>query len=166
MRFLVLPVRLLFLNLGLSGAAWAQAAPLPSFYTTYNYTAYTVYDASSAAPPTRVTGVGGALTLRADGTYEKHLRIGAAGNPYFFDQTGRFTLNGDSIRFAFTDRKGADVQRGTFRFDPATQRLTITILGYPAGNQGVYELEAREAPGPPATPKPAKRLRRPRQPRR
>jgi hypothetical protein len=36
------------------------------------------------------------------------------------------------------------VQRGTYRFDPATRHLTITILGYPAGNKGVYELVAAE----------------------
>ena len=55
-----------------------------------------------------------------------------------------FVLTGDSIRFAYTDLKGSDVQRGTFRFVPATRRLTLIILGYPAGNRGVYELVAAE----------------------
>ena len=124
----------------LSGGVRAQpAAPIPSFYATYQYTAYTVYDTSGANPPTAVRGVGGTLTLRPDGTYEKHLSIGAPGGPRYFNQAGRFALAGDSVRFAFTDSKGADVQRGTFRFVPATRRLTLTIMGYPSGNRGVYE---------------------------
>ena len=132
--------------------------PLPSFYTTYTYTAYTVYDTTTTERPTRVGGVGGSLTLRPAGTYEKRLRIARATGPLYFRQDGTFTLAGDSIRFAFTDQKGADVQRGTFRFEPATQRLTITILGYPAGNRGVYELVA----APPTTPaRPAPKLTRP-----
>ena len=52
-------MRTLFISAGLllaplfSQVARAQAAPpLPSFYTTYHYTAYTVYDNTSAAPPT------------------------------------------------------------------------------------------------------------------
>ena len=125
--------------------------PLPSFYATYNYTAYTVYDNTSSEPPTEVRGVGGSLTLRPEGTYEKHLSIVAPSGPHYFNQTGRFTLTGDSIRFAFTDLKGADVQRGTFQFDPATRHLTLTIIGYPAGNKGVYELVA-VAPKPATAP--------------
>ncbi|MDB5235478.1 MAG: hypothetical protein JWR44_2471 [Hymenobacter sp.] len=136
----------------LSLPAQAQsAAPIPSFYATYNYTGYTVYDTTSPEPPTVVRGVGGSLSLRADGTYEKHMSIVAPAGPHYFNQTGRFTLAGDSIRFAFTDLKGADVQRGTFQFDPSNKHLTITILGYPEGNKGVYELVAAEPkPTPPA----------------
>ncbi|GAB2868105.1 hypothetical protein GCM10027044_32240 [Hymenobacter ruber] len=135
----------------------AQTAPVspPTFYTTYKYTAYTVYDTTSLDPPTRVSGVGGTLTLRPAGTYEKRFTIPGNNNvPMLFKQDGTFTLAGDSIRFAFHDQKGADVQRGTFRFDSATRHLTITILGYPAGNRGVYELVAIE-PFSPVTP-PAK----------
>ena len=132
--------------------------PLPSFYTTYTYTAYTVHDTTTAGLPTRVRGVGGSLTLRPAGTYEKRLRIARPTGPLYFRQDGTFTLTGDSIRFAFTDQKGADVQRGTFRFEPATQRLTITIRGYPAGNRGVYELVAAL---PPAPARPAPKLARP-----
>ena len=128
--------------------------PLPTFYTSYNYTGYTVYDTTSPDAPTTVTGVGGALTLRSDGTYEKHLSLVGNGTPYYFNQTGRFTLAGDSIQFAFTDLKGADVQRGTFLFDPATRHLTLTILGYPTGNKGVYELVAAETVVPPAAVEP------------
>ena len=157
---------LLALVLLQSRPSHAQTAPPPIFFTTYNYTTYTVYDTSSSDPPTQVRGVGGSLTLRADGRYEKRLSIVGARGPLYFRQDGRFVLTGDSIRFAFTDLKGPDVQRGTFRFEPATRRLTLTILGYPAGNQGVYELVAREPSAAPAPPKPAKPAARPRRARR
>ena len=137
---------------GLPLAAHAQTTPTPpTFYSSYSYTGYTVYDTTNP-DPTTVQGVGGALTLRPDGTYEKHLSIVANGAPHYFNQTGRFILTGDSIRFAFTDLKGADVQRGTFQFDPATRHLTLTILGYPTGNKGVYELVAVETAVPVALP--------------
>ena len=138
---------------GLPVAARGQTTtrPLPSFYTSYHYAAYTVYDTTSPDAFTTVQGVGGTLTLRPDGTYEKHLSIVANGAPHYFNQAGRFTLTGDSIRFAFTDLKGADVQRGTFQFDPATRHFTLTILGYPKGNKGVYELEANETGAAPTT---------------
>ena len=146
-------------------AGHAQTAP-PSFYTTYAYSAYTVYDTTSAGPPTKVPGVGGSLTLRANGTYEKHLSIVAPSGPHYFNQAGTYTLKGDSIRFAFTDLKGADVQRGTLRFVPAGRRLIHTIFGYPTGNRGVYELAAAPAPKPAAprqvksSPPKGRRLRR------
>ena len=129
--------------------------PLPSFYTTYQYTAYTVYDNTTAEPATEVRGVGGTLTLRPSGAYEKRFSILLPSGPKYFRQDGTFTINGDSIRFAFTDLKGADVQRGTFQYNSTTQRLTLTILGYPAGNKGVYELVAADAASKP-TPVPAK----------
>ncbi len=120
-------------------------APTPpaAFYTTYSYVAYTVVDRTTGEPPTQVPGVGGTLALRADGTYDKRLSLllGDSG-PRLFAQHGRFTTTGDSITFRFTDLKGPDVQRGTYRYEPRTRRLTITILGYPAGNQGVYKLAA------------------------
>lgn len=119
------------------------AGPAPAFYTTYTYTAYTVYDHTTGDPPTQVQGVGGTLALRADGTYDKRLRIllGSSG-PRYFTQHGRFTTKGDSIFFDFTDLKGHDMQRGAFRYAPKTRQLTITISGYPVGNKGVYELVA------------------------
>ena len=149
----------LLLPLLLPEIAWGQAIRPPAFFTTYTYTAYTVYDTTSTDPPTQVRGVGGTLLLTPAGTYEKRLSIVGARGPMYFRQTGTFTLNGDSIRFAFTDLKGADVQRGTFRFDPATRRLTLTILGYPSGNRGVYKLEAQEAPAVGPTKKARKRKR-------
>ena len=114
-----------------------------AFYTTYSYTAYTVYDHTTGEPPTAVQGVGGTLALRADGTYDKRLSLllGSSG-PRYFTQHGRFSTKGDSIYFRFSDLKGSDVQRGTFRYVPGTRRLTIRIAGYPPGNQGVYELVA------------------------
>ena len=152
MRIPVLRYLTFLLLAGLPCAAQAQTTPpLPTFYTMYQYTGYTVYDTTTPDQPTTVTGVGGALTLRPDGTYEKHLSIVTNGTPHYFNQTGRFTLTGDSIRFAFSDLKGADVQRGTFQFDPATRHLTLTILGYPTGNKGVYELVAAETAAPAAT---------------
>ena len=155
----------LLLSIGLLPvAARAQVSSPPAFYTTYNYTAYTVFDTTSP-DSTVVRGVGGSLLLRPDGTYEKHLSIVVPGRPYYFNQTGTFTLTGDSIRFAFTDLKGADVQRGTFRFDPTSRHLTLTILGYPTGNKGVYELVAAEAAtvapaSEPPRAKPGKKRRR------
>ena len=155
---------LLLASLFSAGAQAQVTAPVPSFYATYQYTGYTVYDNSSTNPPTEVRGVGGTLTLRPDGTYEKHLSIVAPSGPHYFNQTGRFTLAGDSIRFAFTDLKGSDVQRGTFRFAPATKHLTLSIIGYPSGNKGVYELVATDnktAPGSkPARSKTVKKARR------
>ncbi len=156
MRFLLASSALLLLPLLPQTAHAQQVAPLPDFFSTYHYTAYTVYDTTSTDPPTEVRGVGGSLTLRPDGRYEKHMSIVLPSGPHYFNQTGRFVLAGDSIRFAYTDLKGSDVQRGTFRFAPATRRLTLTILGYPAGNRGVYELVAAE-PQPatvPVAPKP------------
>lgn len=132
-------------------AASLLVAPAPTppvtFYTTYTYTAYTVYDLTTGEPPTKVTGVGGTLTLRADGTYAKRLSLllGDSG-PRYFAQQGKFTTKGDSIVFRFTDLKGSDVQRGTYRYNAKTRRLSITIDGYPPGNKGVYELVATAPP--------------------
>jgi hypothetical protein len=123
--------------------SYFEASKLKAFYSTYRYTAYTVYDLTTDEAPTRVDGVGGTLQFRPDGSYEKRLTISRPNGTMSFNQDGRFTIKGDSISFAFTDNKGADVQRGTFRFDPQTQALTITILGYPTGNKGVYELTAQ-----------------------
>lgn len=152
----------LFLGFQVAGFAQTTVPPAP-FFTTYAYTAYTVYDATSPDPPTRVRGVGGTLRLNADSSYAKRFTLQFSDGPHAFTQTGRFALAGDSIRFIFADAKGPDVQRGAFQFDPVARRLTLTILGYPAGNQGVYELVAE--PTPAATPpgpraKPGKKRRR------
>ncbi len=125
---------------------------------TYRYTAYTVFDTSTPDEPTRVAGVGGTLALLPDGRYAKRLELRVNRKPLTFAQDGTWELRGDSIRFAFRDQKGADVQRGLVRLDTLTRRLTITILGYPVGNQGVYELEALPAvtvvPAPVVVPEP------------
>ena len=132
-------------------AAGLLAAPAPTppaaFYTTYSYVAYTVVDRTTGEPPTQVPGVGGTLALRADGTYDKRLSLlmGDTG-PRLFAQHGRFTTTGDSIAFRFADLKGPDVQRGTYRYEAKSRRLTITIDGYPTGNKGVYELVVTAPP--------------------
>ena len=127
-------------------AAAASAPTSNALHNTFNYNAYTVVDLTEGEPPTEVQGVGGTLTLRPDGSYAKRLTITRPGSAAMhFDQDGRYTVTGDSIRFAFTDSKGADVQRGTYRLNPQTQALTITILGYPTGNRGIYELLAQPA---------------------
>ena len=149
------------LLLACSSGGYAQVLrPGPPPCATYRYTAYTVYDHTAGDPPTHVAGVGGTLTLFPTGAYDKRLRIAGPGGPHDFVQHGQYTLRGDSIRFAFTDAKGSDVQRGTYRYDARTRRLTIAIAGYPAGNQGVYELEA-PAPPKPARPPAAPAARRP-----
>lgn len=141
-------------------AAQAPVPPAP-LAGTYRYTAYSVFDAESPNEPTAVRGVGGTLTLLPDGTYVKRLSLALGTHTVPFSQDGSYLLAGDSIRFAFRDQKGTDVQRGTARLDSAGRHLTLTILGYPAGNQGVYELEAVPDAAtiiPPATPVPAPRI--------
>ena len=61
--------------LALAGLLPLAANPPAAFYTTYRYTAYTVYDFTENQPPTKVPGVGGTLTLRPDGTYDKRLSL-------------------------------------------------------------------------------------------
>lgn len=138
--------------LALALLASPPADPPVAFYTTYSYTGYTVYDFTEGEPPTQVPGVGGTLTLRADGSYDKRLSLllGDSG-PRFFSQHGRFTTKGDSIFFSFSDKSGPDVQRGTFRYEPRRQRLHLSIAGYPPGNHGDYELVALAA-GPGSEP--------------
>jgi hypothetical protein len=125
-----------------AATAAAQAPPPLRLIGSYRYTGYTVFDAESPNAPTSVRGVGGTLTLQPDGTYAKRLSLALGTRTIPFSQDGTYTLAGDSIRFVFRDQKGPDVQRGTARLDSMGRRLTLTILGYPAGNQGVYELEA------------------------
>ncbi|OGX89146.1 hypothetical protein [Hymenobacter coccineus] len=124
----------------------AAAGAPAAFFGTYRYVAYTVYDHTDGDPPTHVAGVGGTLTLFPTGTYDKRLRIVGPNGARDFVQHGQCTVRGDSIRFAFTDAQGFDVQRGTYRFDAKTRRLSITIAGYPPGNRGVYELVVARAP--------------------
>lgn len=137
----------------------AAQAPAPlRLIGNYRYTGYTVFEAESPNEPTAVRGVGGTLLLRPDGTYAKRLTLALGTRTIPFTQDGTYTLAGDSIRFAFRDQKGADVQRGTARLDSVGRHLTIIILGYPAGSQGLYELEAAPAEAviaPAPTPAPA-----------
>ena len=154
---------ILLMAAGASAPATAQAPPPLRLIGIYRYTAYTVFDAESPNEPTAVRGVGGTLLLRPDGTYAKRLTLALGTRTIPFSQDGTYALTGDSIRFAFRDQKGADVQRGTARLDSTGRHLTLTILGYPAGNQGVYELDAVPAETivapapPPARPLPLKK---------
>lgn len=121
--------------------ARAQAPPPGN----YGYATYTVLDRTTPGPDslTAVPNVGGNLRLNADGTYHKSLSIVFPAGPRYFAQTGRVSFPApDSIAFAFTDLKGPDVQRGTYRYEPATGRLSIRLAGYPPGNEGRYELFA------------------------
>ena len=151
--------------------AQVPTAGLPALPGTYRYASYTVFDAESPNEPTAVRGVGGTLLLRPDGTYAKRLSLTLGTRTIPFSQDGTYTLAGDSIRFAFRDQKGPDVQRGTARLDSVKRHLTLTILGYPTGNQGVYELEVaaaeatvaplpRPAPAPPPRSRASKKRRR------
>ena len=149
----------------LAAAQAPVAAPPLLLIGNYRYTGYTVFEAESPNEPTVVRGVGGTLTLRPDGTYAKRLTLALGTRTVPFSQEGAFTLSGDSIRFAFRDQKGADLQRGTARLDSTGRHLTLTILGYPPGSQGVYELEAAPAeaaaaPAPAPTPPPRRAPRK------
>jgi hypothetical protein len=140
---------LLALLLGSSGAqAQCAAAPIPkvapSFFSTYTYLSYTIQDKATSAEPMAARGVGGTLTLRPDGTFQKRLTLAGNGGTMSFDQDGRFTFAGDQIKFTYTDKKGQSrTDQGTFRLKPAARLLTLTLIGYPAGNKGIYTLRVQ-----------------------
>jgi hypothetical protein len=114
----------------------------PSFFSTYAYLTYSIIDKGTSATPMAAKGVGGTLSLRPDGTYQKALTIAGNGGTMRFDQTGRFRFTADRIAFSYTDKKGqARTDEGTFKLTNGI--LTLTILGYPAGNQSVYTLRAQ-----------------------
>src|SRR5689334_4605538 len=71
------------------GPARPKSGPA-SFYTTYRYTAYTVFESSGES--TKVEGVGGTLTLQPGGTYQKRLQLGSLNAPMRFDQDGRYRI--------------------------------------------------------------------------
>lgn len=113
----------------------------PSFFATYTYITYTILDKATSPTPIAAKGVGGTLTLRPDGTFQKALTLAGNGGTMRFDQTGQFSFTADRITFLYTDKKGQPrTDEGTFRL--ANGLLTLTILGYPAGNQSVYTLRA------------------------
>jgi hypothetical protein len=117
-------------------------ALVPSFFTTYTYLTYTILDKGTDPAPMAARGVGGTLTLRPDGTYQKQLTLNANGGTMRFDQTGRFVFTGNQISFHYTDKKGQPrTDKGTFRL--ANGLLTLIIEGYPAGNQSTYTLRAQ-----------------------
>lgn len=114
----------------------------PSFFSTYAYLRYTILDKGTSPTPMAAQGVGGTLSLRPDGTYQKAMSIAGNGGTMRFDQTGRFRFTANRIAFTYTDKKGQTrTDEGTFQL--VNGILTLTILGYPAGNQSVYTLRAQ-----------------------
>ncbi|MBX0290354.1 copper resistance protein NlpE [Hymenobacter sp. HSC-4F20] len=111
----------------------------PSFFTTYSYLTYSILDRGTSPTPMPAKGVGGTLTLRPDGTYQKRLTLSANGGTMPFDQDGRYTFAGNRISFSYTDKKGQSrTDAGTFQLRNGL--LTLTMQGYPAGNQSIYTL--------------------------
>lgn len=138
-----LPVFLVLLAL-LPLAAVAQR-PRPattssaSFFATYTYLTYAILDKGTSPAPLPAKGVGGTLLLRPDGSYQKRLTLAGNGTTLRFDQDGRFTFAGDQIRFVHADNNGnSRTDEGTFRLRNGL--LTITLNGFPAGNQSIYTL--------------------------
>ncbi|WP_426491569.1 hypothetical protein [Hymenobacter sp. 102] len=122
-------------------AAFGQARVSPSFFTTYTYQSYAILDKASSPTPLAAKGVSGTLQLRPDGTYQKRLTLAGNGTTMRFDQDGRFTFAADSIRFSYRKNGQPRTDRGTFRLRNGL--LTITITGFPAGNQSIYTLRAQ-----------------------
>ena len=123
----------------------SKAAPVlaASFFRSYTYLSYAIVDRETSAKPMAARGVGGTLTLHPDGTYQKRLQLSGNGGVMNFSQDGRFTFSGDQITFSYTDGKGqARTDQGKFLFQPKARTLTLTLTGYPAGNQGIYTLRA------------------------
>ncbi|MCB2407940.1 copper resistance protein NlpE [Hymenobacter lucidus] len=146
-RFLALATALLLLGAAPVAAQQRPAAKpavvAPSFFTSYTYLSYSVLDKGTSAKPMAAQGVGGTLTLHPDGTYQKRLQLSGNGGVMNFSQDGRFTFSGDQITFSYTDSKGqARTDQGSFRFQPKARTLTLTLIGYPTGNQGIYTLRA------------------------
>ncbi|MCR5889373.1 hypothetical protein LRS06_16680 [Hymenobacter sp. J193] len=120
-------------------AQQAPASPKAGFYTTYEYLTYAILDQSAGPEPVAAQGVGGTLTLRPNGTYQKRLTLAANGTTLHFDQDGRFAFTADHITFIYTDSKGQPrTDEGTFVLRNGL--LTLTMQGFPAGNQGIYTL--------------------------
>jgi hypothetical protein len=119
-------------------ATCGQTRTGSSFFTTYTYQSYAILDKASSPVPLAAKGVGGTLQLRPDGTYQKRLTLAGNGTTMRFDQDGRFTFAADSIRFSYTKNGQPRTDRGTFRLRNGL--LTVTITGFPAGNQSIYTL--------------------------
>ncbi|WP_354577674.1 hypothetical protein [Hymenobacter sp. UYP22] len=115
-------------------------APSASFFATYAYLTYSILDKGTSPTPLPAKGVGGTLLLRPDGSYQKRLTLAGNGTTLRFDQDGRFTFSGDHISFVHSDRNGnSRTDEGTFRLRNGL--LTITLNGFPAGNQSIYTLQ-------------------------
>lgn len=120
----------------------AQTRPAGAVFATYTYLTYAILDKGTSPRPLPAKGVGGTLTLRPDGTYQKRLTLAGNGTTQHFDQKGRFSLAPGRISFTHPDPNGTDrTDSGTFRL--AGKQLTIVLEGYPAGNQSIYTLRAQ-----------------------
>lgn len=120
----------------------AQTQPAGAVYATYAYLTYAILDKGTSPKPLSAKGVGGTLTLRPDGTYQKRLLLAANGTTQHFDQEGRFSLTPGRITFTHPGQSGTSrTDAGTFRL--TGKLLTITLEGYPAGNQSIYTLRAQ-----------------------
>ena len=116
--------------------------PAGAVYTTYTYLSYAILDKGTSPTPLAAKGVGGTLTLRPNGTYQKHLTLAGNATTQHFDQEGSFTLTPGRITFVHPDPSGnSRTETGTFRL--TGKLLTITLEGYPAGNQSIYTLQAQ-----------------------
>lgn len=116
----------------------AQSTPAP-LAGTYRYLSYTILDREASPEPLPAEGVGGTLALLPDGRYEKHLTLTANGGTVPFNQLGRYTFTSSHISFSYTDRNGRlRTDEGSFRL--TKDLLTITLAGFPAGNQSTYTL--------------------------
>lgn len=125
--------------------AQSATSPVPAaapVYTTYTYLTYAILDKGTSPRPLPAKGVGGTLTLRPDGTYQKRLTLAGNGTTQHFDQEGHFSLTPGRIVFIHPDASGTSrTDAGTFRL--TGKLLTITLEGYPAGNQSIYTLRAQ-----------------------
>ncbi|MBT2556687.1 hypothetical protein J7E24_02745 [Hymenobacter sp. ISL-91] len=146
LRSLLPLLYLLLAALPLAARQPARALPLPRpvapapFFGTYAYLSYTILDRESSPEPLPAQGVGGTLTLRPDGTYQKRLTLTANGGLMRFDQDGRYTFTSGRIRFTHTDKNGRPrTDEGTFRL--AKDQLIIVVAGFPVGNQSTYTLQ-------------------------
>ncbi|RYU82850.1 hypothetical protein [Hymenobacter persicinus] len=127
-----------------SAKAGRIATPAASFFASYTYLSYAIVDRQTKAAPIQARGVGGTLTLHPDGTFQKRLTLQGNGGIMHFDQDGTFTFSGQQITFSYRDSKGQPrTDQGTFRLQSGVGLLTLTLNGFPVGNQGIYTLRAQ-----------------------
>ncbi|MCA8829740.1 hypothetical protein [Hymenobacter pini] len=122
--------------------AVAPAAKLPAqFFGTHTYVAYVIFDPARSKEPTRTRGVSGTLWLGPAGTYEKKLKIPGPYGPYTFDESGRYTVNGNRINFTYNNSKGQPQSYGgTFHFDVSSLSMAMILNEDAQGGREVFGL--------------------------